>query len=75
MSSLSAGLDIGFGPLLMAVFLDPRPGESRGSATRLVLALLYSIGFVVVVIGRSELFTEHTIMAVLPVLSGEAGLR
>lgn len=75
MSGLSAGLDIGIGPLLMAVYLTLGPADPGGPTTRLVLAGLYSVGFLAVVIGRSELFTEHTTMAVLPVLAGDASLR
>jgi formate/nitrite transporter FocA (FNT family) len=33
---------------------------------------MYSVGFVFVVVGRSELFTEQTTLAVLPVLGGKA---
>ena len=36
---------------------------------------MYSIGFIFVVLGRSELFTEQTSLAVLPVLSGQRSLR
>jgi formate/nitrite transporter FocA (FNT family) len=35
---------------------------------------MYSVGFLFVVIGRSELFTEQTTLAVLPVLKGSATL-
>lgn len=74
MSSFSAGLDIGFGPFLMAVFLTlSEPGLSE-APTALITAGLYSMGFLFVILGRSELFTEHTTMAVLPVLSGQAGI-
>ncbi|WP_423999101.1 formate/nitrite transporter family protein [Haloarcula salina] len=75
LSGLSAGLDIGFGPLLMAVVLTV--SESAGTTPlveELVLANAYAIGFVFVVLGRSELFTEHTTLAVLPVLDGRASL-
>jgi formate/nitrite transporter FocA (FNT family) len=33
---------------------------------------MYAVGFIFVVLGRSELFTEHTTLAVLPVLGGRA---
>jgi formate/nitrite transporter FocA (FNT family) len=38
------------------------------------MANAYALGFVFVVMGRSELFTEHTTLAVLPVLDGQASL-
>lgn len=73
-SAFSAGLDVGFGPFLMAVYLTVTGPAASDPATKLVLAFLYSLGFLFVVLGRSELFTEHTTMAVLPVLAGHARL-
>ncbi|WP_459808289.1 formate/nitrite transporter family protein [Halopiger thermotolerans] len=75
LSGLSAGLDIGFGPLLMAVVLTLSTGGYGDLRTELLLASAYSVGFVFVVIGRSELFTEHTTVAVMPVLDGRASVR
>ncbi len=67
LSAISAGLDIGFGPLLVATVLAFAPHDTIGA--RLVGAVVYAIGFIIVIIGRSELFTEHTVLAVLPLLS------
>ncbi len=74
LSSLSAGLDLGFGPFLMAVALTLVSGAWSHQATEILLANAYAAGFVFVVIGRSTLFTERTTSAVLPVLAGEARL-
>ena len=73
LSAVSAGLDVGFGPLLVVTVLALEPVES--TASRLVGALGYSIGFLVVILGRSELFTEHTALAVLPRLSHATSTR
>ncbi|MEO5826310.1 MAG: formate/nitrite transporter family protein [Gemmatimonadales bacterium] len=73
LSALSAGLDIGFGPLMVVTVMAVSPVESLG--VRLVTALVYSIGFMIVILGRSELFTEHTTLAVLPLLSGQTSVR
>lgn len=74
LSGVSAGLDIGFGPLLMAVLLTV-VGQSWGDPlTRIVVANAYAVGFIFVIGGRSELFTEHTTRASLPVLDGRANL-
>jgi len=75
LSGLSAGLDIGFGPLMMAVVLTLSPGSFGDLTTELLLASVYSIGFMFVILGRSELFTEHTTLAVIPVLDGQASVR
>lgn len=74
LSSLSAGLDIGFGPLLMAVILTVSQTGFGDLGMELLLASAYSVGFLFVILGRSELFTEHTTVAVVPVLDGQASL-
>lgn len=74
LSSLSAGLDLGFGPFLMAVMLTLGGGSWPHPVTAAVLAAAYSVGFVFVVLGRSALFTEQTTSAVLPVLARRAGV-
>jgi len=73
LSALSAGLDIGFGPLLMAVILTTAGVSGTSELTKqILLAIAYGVGFILVVLGRSELFTEHTTLAVLPVIDGKA---
>lgn len=72
LSGFSAGLDIGFGPLLMAVVLTLSETGYGTLSTELVLASAYSVGFIFVILSRSELFTEHTTLAVLPVIDGRA---
>lgn len=72
LSGFSAGLDIGFGPLLMAVLLTLTAGSYGDIITELLLANAYAVGFIFVIIGRSELFTEHTTLAVMPVLDGRS---
>jgi len=75
LSGLSAGLDIGFGPLFMGVVLTLTDGLYDHAVRTFLIANAYAIGFVFVVLGRSELFTEHTTLAVLPVFDGRASLR
>jgi len=75
LSGLSAGLDLGFGPFLMAVMMTSTAKELPHSVVQIVVNLAYSVGFVFVVVGRSALFTEQTTSAVLPVLSRRATVR
>lgn len=74
LSGFSAGLDIGFGPLLMAVLLTLTQSGYGDITTELLLASAYAVGFIFVILGRTELFTEHTTLAVLPVLDRRASL-
>lgn len=72
LSGLAAGLDIGFGPFLMAVVLTLPRGGLAPPLLELLVAGAYSIGFLFVVLGQSDLFTEQTTLATLPVLHGRA---
>ncbi len=74
LSGLSAGMDVGFSLLLMAVTLSQFGGVIAEPFVNLMVANMYAIGFIFVIIGRSELFTEHTTLAVLPVLNGRASI-
>lgn len=75
LSGLSAGLDVGFSLFLMGVMLTLVQGTLSDPLVRILVANMYSVGFIFVILGRSELFTEHTTLAILPVLSGRATLR
>jgi len=74
-SSLSAGLEIGFSVFLMATIYSLFQGIIHESSLHLMLAIAYPLGFIFVIIGRSELFTEHTTLAVIPVLNRNATLK
>ena len=74
LSGLSAGLDIGFGPFLMAIVLTISGDTFSQPVVQILMANAYTVGFIIVVLGRSELFTEHTTLAVVPVLHGQASL-
>ena len=74
LSSLSGGLDAGFSLLLMATVWTTVDKVFPQPLTDLLTANMYAVGFIFVVIGRSELFTEHTSRAIFPVLSGHASV-
>jgi formate-nitrite transporter family protein len=75
LSAFTAGLDIGFSVLMMAVVLTLFKGVFPEPVVEFLVANMYPLGFVFVVLGRSELFTEHTTLAVLPVLQGLAPIK
>ena len=70
MSAFTAGLEIGFSVLLMGTVFTLFGDSLNADEIKVYLALCYPIGFIFVIIGRSELFTEHTALAILPVLNG-----
>ena len=74
-SGLSAGLDVGFSLFLMGVMESQMTGALPEPVVGLLVSNMYAVGFLFVVLGRSELFTEQTTLAVLPTLSGRASPR
>ncbi|MGB3635810.1 MAG: formate/nitrite transporter family protein [Rubrobacteraceae bacterium] len=67
-SGFAAGLNISFGAVAMAVV-----GSMTGGIG-LAAMLVYPIGFLIVVIGRAQLFTENTVTPVVVVLSNRTRL-
>ncbi len=74
-SAMAAGLEVGFTLFLSGIIYTMYAGEISDSAMHMLLAISYPIGFIFVIIGRSELFTEHTTLAVIPVLNGSTNFR
>jgi formate/nitrite transporter FocA (FNT family) len=75
LSSISAGLEIGFSVFLMAAIHSLFFEIVHPSLLHVLLAVAYPLGFVFVIIGKSELFTEHTTLAVIPVLNRNVTFR
>jgi formate/nitrite transporter FocA (FNT family) len=75
LSALAAGLEIGFSILLMGVLFSLFQNRISEPAMHLLLALSYPLGFLFVIIGREELFTEQTTIAVIPVLGRKKKLK
>ena len=65
-SGLAAGLSMGFSFLVQA---ELHSGMPDAPWRPLVAAFGYAVGFLIVVLGRQQLFTESTLSAVLPVLT------
>lgn len=69
LSAFSAGLEISFSVLLMGVVYTLFSKQVSAPAMHTLMAICYPLGFLFVILGKSELFTEHTTVAVLPVLT------
>jgi formate-nitrite transporter family protein len=73
-SGVLAGLGVGVSLLLMAV-LESTAGALPEPARGLLMANVFTVGFILVILARTDLFTEYTTLAILPVLTGDAPLR
>lgn len=68
LSSLTAGMEIGFTYLLMCTLYSFLFGKLDEETILKLVALVYPVGFIMVIIGQSILFTEQTSLLTLPVL-------
>jgi formate/nitrite transporter FocA (FNT family) len=64
-SGLAAGLSMGFSFIAEALFQNYLPADGWRP---LVVHLGYPLGYLIVIIGRQQLFTENTLTAVIPLL-------
>jgi formate/nitrite transporter FocA (FNT family) len=64
-SALAAGLSMGFSFIAQALLMSHLPDAQW---RMLIDRFGYSIGFLIVVLGRQQLFTENTLTVVLPLL-------
>lgn len=68
LSAFTAGLEIGFSIILMGLLYTTFVETVDENALHLIVSLGYPLGFIFVIIGRSQLFTEQTSLAVIPFL-------
>lgn len=74
LSSMMAGLEIGFSYFLVALVFSQFTEIVGERFIPFVAAFVYPLGFILVVLGRSMLFTEQTSLLSLPVISGRKTL-
>jgi formate/nitrite transporter FocA (FNT family) len=72
LSGLAAGLGMGLTGLASASVLMALGADTE--IARLLAALLYPVGFIVVILGRAQLFTENTLFPVVVVLETQRHL-
>lgn len=65
-SGFAAGLSMGFSFVAQALFRAYLPD---GSWRPLLVNLGYPLGFLIVIVGRQQLFTENTLTAIIPLLA------
>jgi formate/nitrite transporter FocA (FNT family) len=69
-SGLAAGMSMGFSFVAQALLQSHLPDVSWRP---LLTALGYPLGFMLVIIGRQQLFTENTLTAIIPLLARRDG--
>jgi formate/nitrite transporter FocA (FNT family) len=65
-SGVAAGISIGFSFLTQAALATHLPASDW---REIIAKLGYAVGFLIVILGRQQLFTENVLTAVLPVIS------
>jgi len=68
LSAISAGLILGFAAMSVSFAVMLAPEDSSEALGRLFMGLVYPLGFIICIMSRTELFTEHTALAVYPYL-------
>lgn len=74
LSSLTAGLEIGFSYLMICSLFFFMTGKVAEDTVYKLMAFVYPLGFILVVLGQSILFTEQTALLTLPVLNKKRNL-
>ncbi len=70
-----AGLEIGFSFLLVAIVFSFFDGKVRHEYIPKLAAFVYPLGFILVVLGKSILFTEQTSLLSLPVINRDQKIK
>ena len=71
LSAVIAGLEIGFSYLLVCALYYLLGGSLSEYMVLKLFSVVYPVGFVLVILGKSALFTEQTSVLTLPVLNGQ----
>lgn len=71
LSSVIAGLEIGVSYFLVCTLYYLLIGKVAEDSVFKLFSVVYPVGFVLVIVGKSALFTEQTSVLALPVLNGQ----
>jgi len=73
-SAILAGLEIGFSYLLICALYFFWKGTLTDATIFKLFSIVYPAGFIMVIVGKSALFTEQTSILVLPVLNDQRSI-
>jgi formate/nitrite transporter FocA (FNT family) len=71
LSAIIAGLEIGFSYFLICSLYYLLSGTMAENTIFKLFSLVYPVGFILIVLGKSALFTEQTSVLAIPVLNGQ----
>lgn len=71
LSAVIAGLEIGFSYFLVCILYYLLQGKLDNVIIFKLFSVVYPVGFILVILGKSALFTEQTSVLTLPVLNGQ----
>lgn len=74
LSALIAGLEIGISYFLIATLYHLLSDKIAEDSIFKLFSVVYPVGFVLVILGKSALFTEQTSVLTLPVLNGQRSI-
>ncbi len=74
LSALSGGLIIGLGVIAVAFASVSSDGLNNDFLQRLSMAIVYPLGFIIVIMGSTQLFTEHTALVIYPFLDKKCSI-
>ncbi|WP_194850656.1 formate/nitrite transporter family protein [Nonlabens antarcticus] len=74
LSAIVAGMEIGISYLLISILYYSLAGSMEESSVFQLFGLVYPVGFILVILGKSALFTEQTSVLTLPVLNGQRSI-
>jgi formate-nitrite transporter family protein len=70
LSGILAGIGVGFSMFLIAAVTTRLSPEAPTWVLEIAVANAYTVGFILVILARTDLFTEYTTIAILPVMDG-----
>jgi len=73
-SGVIAGMCAGVSVLLLGMIVAAYGGVTGEPVQRLLFGCAYAVGFVIAILGRTDLYTEYSTIAIFPVLTGERSL-
>jgi formate/nitrite transporter FocA (FNT family) len=71
LSAVIAGLEIGFSYFLIGTLYHLLEGKISENSIFKLFSIVYPVGFILVILGKSALYTEQTSVLTLPVLNGQ----